>query len=113
MTDPQLVAKKLAQIETCVTELRTLAHADALPHDIREQRFVQHTLQIAIQAAVRIGDQAPGPVVSAAAMGLPLEHSAVDSQTSTRRSRHIGFASAPGALVSRLCRPRIHHAVPR
>ena len=52
MTDPELIAKKLALIETCVRELRTLARPDALDEDIREQRFVEHTLQLAIQAAL-------------------------------------------------------------
>ena len=41
MTDPDLLAKKLAAIETCVQELR-------------EARFVLHTLQIAIQAAIDV-----------------------------------------------------------
>jgi uncharacterized protein YutE (UPF0331/DUF86 family) len=50
MTDPDLLAKRLAFIETCVQELRTLARPDALDHDVRERRFVEHTLQIAIQA---------------------------------------------------------------
>ena len=52
MTDPDLTAKKLALIETCVRELRTIARPDTLAEDIREQRFVEHTLQIAIQAAL-------------------------------------------------------------
>lgn len=52
MTDPDLIAKKLALIETCVRELRTMARPETLAEDIREQRFVQHTLQIAIQAAL-------------------------------------------------------------
>jgi len=52
MTDPDLIAKKLALIETCVRELRTIARPDTLAEDIREQRFVEHTLQIAIQAAL-------------------------------------------------------------
>lgn len=52
MTDPDLIAKKLALIETCVRELRTMARLETLAEDIREQRFVQHTLQIAIQAAL-------------------------------------------------------------
>jgi uncharacterized protein YutE (UPF0331/DUF86 family) len=51
MTDPELVAKKLALIETCVGDLRRLARVDALADDVREERFVEHTLQIAIQAA--------------------------------------------------------------
>ncbi len=52
MTDPDLIAKKLALIETCVRELRTMARPDTLAEDIREQRFVEHTLQLAIQAAL-------------------------------------------------------------
>jgi uncharacterized protein YutE (UPF0331/DUF86 family) len=52
LTDPELVAKKLAQIETCVQELRTMARLDSLATDVRERRFVEHTLQIAIQAAL-------------------------------------------------------------
>jgi uncharacterized protein YutE (UPF0331/DUF86 family) len=50
MTDPELLAKRLAFIETCIRELRTLARPDALDQDVRERRFVEHTLQIAIQA---------------------------------------------------------------
>lgn len=52
MTDPDLIAKKLALIETCVRELRTMARPETLAEDIREQRFVERTLQIAIQAAL-------------------------------------------------------------
>ena len=40
MTDPALVAKKLALIESCVSDLRRLAQPDALATDVREQRFV-------------------------------------------------------------------------
>lgn len=54
MTDSGLVAKKLAYIETCVRELRTLAHPESLHDDIREQRFVAYTLQTAIQAALDV-----------------------------------------------------------
>lgn len=50
MTDEGLVAKKLAFIETCVQELRTLARPALLETDVRERRFVEHTLQIALQA---------------------------------------------------------------
>lgn len=52
MTDPELVAKKLAFVETCVRELQTLARADLVETDVRERRFVEHTIQIAIQAAL-------------------------------------------------------------
>jgi hypothetical protein len=45
MTDPELVAKKLAFIETCVRELQTLARPDRIADDLREERFVEHTRQ--------------------------------------------------------------------
>jgi len=54
MTDPALVRKKLAQIETYVSELRRLARLGELGRDIREERFVEHTLQLAIQAALDV-----------------------------------------------------------
>jgi uncharacterized protein YutE (UPF0331/DUF86 family) len=54
MTDAELVRKKLAVIETCVREIRTLARPAAIGQDLREERFVEHTLQIAIQAALDI-----------------------------------------------------------
>lgn len=55
MTDPELVLKKLARIETCVEELRRLGRPEMLGKDVREERFVEHTLLIAIQAAVDAG----------------------------------------------------------
>ncbi len=54
MTDPDLVAKKLALIETSVKELRTLARPEVIATDVRERRFIEHTLQIAIQAAIDV-----------------------------------------------------------
>ena len=54
MTDKELVAKKLAVIETAVAELRSLARPEMLRTDVREERFVEHTLQIAIQAALDV-----------------------------------------------------------
>ena len=52
MTDVALAEKKLAQIESCLSDLRRLARVEAIASDLREQRFVEHTLQIAIQAAL-------------------------------------------------------------
>ncbi|MBI5498444.1 MAG: DUF86 domain-containing protein [Deltaproteobacteria bacterium] len=49
-----MVLKKLAFIETCLTELRTLARPAELLRDVRERRFVEHTLQLAIQAALDV-----------------------------------------------------------
>ena len=67
MTDPALLAKRLALIETCVRQLRTLARPDAIAHDIREQRFVEHTLQIAVQAALDVASH----IVSDRRLGEP------------------------------------------
>ncbi len=67
MTDPDLVAKKLALIETCVRELRTLGALADMRQDIRQQRFVEHTLQIAIQAALDVASH----LVSDARLGEP------------------------------------------
>ncbi len=67
MTDPELIAKKLGEIETCVQELRTLARPDAIRQDIRERRFVEHTLQLAIQAALDIASH----IVSDERLGEP------------------------------------------
>lgn len=67
MTDPELVAKKLAFIETCVRELRTLARPELIADDVREERFVEHTLQLAIQAALDVGSH----IVSDDRLGEP------------------------------------------
>jgi hypothetical protein len=53
MTDLDLVAKKLALIETCVRELRSLARPEQIRHDVREERFVEHTLLGPGKARVR------------------------------------------------------------
>jgi len=67
VTDPALVAKKLALIETCLSDLRRLARVDAISSDLREQRFVEHTLQIAIQAALDVASH----IVSDRRLGEP------------------------------------------
>ena len=67
MTDAELVAKKLAFIETCVRELRTLSRPERLADDVRERRFVEHTLQLAIQAALDVASH----VVSEERLGEP------------------------------------------
>jgi uncharacterized protein YutE (UPF0331/DUF86 family) len=67
MTDADLVAKKLAFIETCVRELQELAHPELIEQDLREERFVAHTLQLAIQAALDVASH----VVSDERLGEP------------------------------------------
>lgn len=67
MTDPDLIAKKLALIETSVRELRELGRPERIETDVREQRFVEHTLQIAIQAAL----DAASHIISDGRLGEP------------------------------------------
>ena len=67
MVDRDLLLKKLAFIETCVNELRTMAQPDRIEGDIREQRFVVHTLQLAIQAALDVASH----IVSDQRLGEP------------------------------------------
>ena len=67
MTDEALVAKRLAFIETCLRELREIARPCDLTTDIKEQRFVEHTLQLSIQAALDIAAH----IVSEERLGEP------------------------------------------
>ena len=46
------VGRQVAFIETCVRELRDLARPELIEQELREERFVAHTLQLAIQAYV-------------------------------------------------------------
>ncbi len=67
MTDPELIAKKLALIETRVRELREVAQPERIAKDVREERFVVYTLQTAIQAAIDVASH----IVSADRLGEP------------------------------------------
>lgn len=67
MTDGALIDKKLARVQQCVHELRTLARPEVLGRDLREERFVLHTLQLAIQAALDVASH----IVSADRLGEP------------------------------------------
>lgn len=66
MTDVDLVYKKLAFIEACVQELRSLGRPEDVQTDLREQRFEAYTLQIAIQAAI----DAAAHIVSDGCLGI-------------------------------------------
>jgi uncharacterized protein YutE (UPF0331/DUF86 family) len=67
MTDRPLIEKRLAIIDTCLADLRRLARVDLIDTDIREQRFVEHTLQVAIQAALDVASH----IVSDRRLGEP------------------------------------------
>jgi uncharacterized protein YutE (UPF0331/DUF86 family)/predicted nucleotidyltransferase len=67
VTDADLIPKKLAFIQTCLTELRTLARVDRIAVDVKERRFVEHTLQICIQAVQDVASH----IVSDQRLGEP------------------------------------------
>jgi uncharacterized protein YutE (UPF0331/DUF86 family) len=67
MTDRALVEKKLAAIVAAVSDLRRLARPEDIRHDVREERFIEHTLQLAIQAALDVASH----IVSDEALGEP------------------------------------------
>lgn len=67
MTDAALVAKRLAFIESRIAELRRLSRPAEIERDLRELRFAEHTLQIAIQAALDVASH----VVSDGRLGEP------------------------------------------
>ena len=50
MTDHHLIAKKLALVESVVADLRRIARLNVIATDMKEQRFVEHSLQIALNA---------------------------------------------------------------
>jgi uncharacterized protein YutE (UPF0331/DUF86 family) len=97
VTDPELVAKRLAFVETCVRELQTLARPEKIGEDVREERFVEHTLQLAIQAALDVGSH----VVSDERLGEPetgrdvfrllAKAGVVDAALAERLERMAGF----------------------
>lgn len=68
MTDRDLVLKRLAFVETCVQQLRSWSPpAEGLERSIKDRRFVEHTLQIAIQAALDVASH----IVSDERLGEP------------------------------------------
>ena len=97
MTDPDLIAKKLALIETCVRELRTLARPEEIARDVREERFAEHTLQMAIQAALDVASH----IVSDERLGEPRTNRELfdllarrgwlDDDLATTMRRMVGF----------------------
>jgi uncharacterized protein YutE (UPF0331/DUF86 family) len=67
MRDRELVEKRLSVIEACLGDLRRLARPEMIASDVREERFVEHTLQLAIQAALDVASR----IVSERRLGEP------------------------------------------
>ncbi|MBI3203853.1 MAG: DUF86 domain-containing protein [Myxococcales bacterium] len=88
---------KLAQVETYVAELRRLARPELMASDLRERRFIEHTLQIAIQAALDVASH----IVSDERLGEPRTNQAlfdllaaggwVTEETALAMRRAVGF----------------------
>jgi uncharacterized protein YutE (UPF0331/DUF86 family) len=97
MTEAHLVAKKLALIETYLRELRTEGRPDEITKDLRELRFTEHTLQIAIQAALDVAshivsDERLGePNTSRELFDLLARHQWIDGPLAERLRRMVGF----------------------
>jgi uncharacterized protein YutE (UPF0331/DUF86 family) len=73
MTDEDLLAKRLAFIEACLRELRELGRAELIAVDVKERRFVEHTLQVCIQAALDVAWH----IASDERLGEPVAHVAL------------------------------------
>jgi uncharacterized protein YutE (UPF0331/DUF86 family) len=121
VTDQELVAKKLALIETSVRELRTLARPDEIQRDVRELRFVAYTLQIAIQAALDVAahivtDERLGePRTNRDLFELLERHGWVPPQLATSLRDMVGFRNivvhgyerVNGAIVEEIVRDHL------
>lgn len=97
MTDADLVAKKLAVVATTCRELRELARLDRIRSDVRERRFVEHTLQVAIQAALDVAshvvsDERRGePRTNRDLFGLLARRGLLPAELADQLSRMAGF----------------------
>ena len=91
MTDLALLQKKLALVETCVADLRRLARPERMGLDVREERFVEHTLQIAIQAALDVASH----IVSDQRLGEP------------RSNRELFLSLGRGGWIPAALAPRL------
>ena len=67
MTNTEIVAKKLAFIEQCLVDLRVRAKPEQFEDDLLQRRFAEHTLQLAIQAALDVASH----IVSDRRLGEP------------------------------------------
>lgn len=97
MTDAELVRKKLAFILRCVRELESMADPARIESDLREERFVVHTLQLAIQAALDvafhvISDEGLGePRSNREAFEILARHGTITFEHASTMQRMAGF----------------------
>src|SRR5438105_4529823 len=97
MTEAHLVTKKLALVETYVRELRTQLRVEMILGDLRELRFAEHTLQMAIQATLDIAshivsDERLGePATNRELFDLLARHAWIDDGLSSQLRKMAGF----------------------
>jgi uncharacterized protein YutE (UPF0331/DUF86 family) len=97
MTDADLVEKKLAFILTCVAQLRANAKPRAIASDIVQRRFIEHTLQLAIQAIIDVAshiasdDRLGEPATNHALLDLLHGAGWIDDSQRTALRKMIGF----------------------
>ena len=97
MVDADLLLKKAAFIRSCLRELRELARPEQIRSDLREERFVVHTLQLACQAALDlashvVSDQALGePQTNRELFALLQQAGLIDASLAASMARLAGF----------------------
>ena len=97
MTDPALVAKKLAAIETALADLRRLAQPERLTTDLLQRRFVEHTPAdrhpgVAGRGlAHRVGQSAREPRTHREVFALLAQAGWIDATLLDSLSRMVGF----------------------
>lgn len=97
MTDRALLAKKLAEIETFLAELATLARPERIETDLKEARFVLYTLQMAIQAALDAAshivseDRLGEPETNRALFDLLVKGGWIEAELATKLREMAGF----------------------
>ncbi|MEY4862286.1 MAG: hypothetical protein RLZ51_381 [Pseudomonadota bacterium] len=97
MVDADLLLKKAAFIRSCLRELRELGQLEQIRSDLREERFVVHTLQLACQAALDlashvVSDQALGePQTNRELFALLQQAGLIDADLAASMARLAGF----------------------
>ncbi len=97
MTDANLVAKLLGKLESYVRELRSLARPELIRTDVREERFVEHTLQLAIQAALDVAshivsdDRLGEPSTNSQLFEILVRHGWIPEELSDTLRQLVGF----------------------
>lgn len=97
MVDADLLLKKAAFIRSCLRELREMGQLAQIRSDLREERFVVHTLQLACQAALDlashvVSDQALGePQTNRELFALLQQAGLIDADLAASMARLAGF----------------------